>query len=608
MTNTFGELLGAEICERRESAGMTQRELAEESFSDPEKTDTFERRIRELESDAPPANPRAKTYQPLCDTLNIDRPMIRAMKAQASNSRAQAEAERTELSEDIGPIKDALSDTSGLSRNQLIVLAELFGVEAPEGASDATLRAVLTNKAEEYGALRSEVDGISEGLKRLSNLKTAAQDAIARVDLEEVEEILSRVQEVEKEEAARTAELRADNALLRGKVEQAAALLADAADSFRIIDPLEPARRRILGAYKGFPALYNHGLRYGGHGLTAAAEMVKAVLDDDLRRADTVLWAKGQNNLALALQQQGTRTEGLHGAALLAQAVTAYFDALEVCTRADHPIEWAMTQNNLGLALQNQGIRTDGPKGTSFIAQAVSAYRAALEVRTRTDHPEHWAMTQNNLGLALESQGIRTEGPKGATLLVQAVSAYREARSVYSREEHPVDWALVQNNLGNAIQEQGVRIEGPKGVDLLSQAVSAYREALEIRTRADHPVAWAMTQNNLGIPLRYQGTRTEGAQGGSFFSEAISAYRSALEVRTRKDHPVAWAETQGNIAIALLSRASHDSAKDPRTDLTEALFVATSALEVFDPIHLSYNRAQIAHLRNDIQTALDALP
>ena len=39
-----------------------------------------------------------------------------------------------------------------------------------------------------------------------------------------------------------------------------------------------------------------------------------------------------------------------------------------------------MTQNNLGNALQEQGIRTGGEAGAHLLAEAVTAYRQALEV------------------------------------------------------------------------------------------------------------------------------------------------------------------------------------------------------------------------------------
>ena len=39
-----------------------------------------------------------------------------------------------------------------------------------------------------------------------------------------------------------------------------------------------------------------------------------------------------------------------------------------------------MTQNNLGNALQEQGIRTGGAEGRALLAEAVAAYRQALDV------------------------------------------------------------------------------------------------------------------------------------------------------------------------------------------------------------------------------------
>ncbi|MBV0911719.1 AAA family ATPase [Anianabacter salinae] len=457
-----------------------------------------------------------------------------------------------DLRADIAELREAIENVGGASRDVLELLAARFGIADAHDRSDADLRQLLTDKATEYRALKREVDAIDDGLKRLSNLKAAAQDAIARVDLEEVEEILSRVQEVELEEAAKTAELRAENALLRGRVEQAYLLYAAAADSFAAVDPLEPARRRL--AYND--PLYRHGIRYGGPGLARAAEIARSAATDELCRLDGKLWGKLQNNLANALSDQGTRTGGAEGAALLAEAVAAYRDALTVHTRADHPVDWATTQNNLALALQNQGTRTGGAEGAALLAEAVAAYREALTVRTRADHPVQWAMTQNNLGIALQNQGTRTGGAEGAALL--------------------------------------------------AEAVAAYRDALTVRTRADHPVRWAMTQNNLAIALQNQGTRTGGPEGAALLEEAVEAYRDALTVRTRADHPVDWAMTRENMAIAEKAIAEHDSTTDPRPRLEAALAHVEAALEVFDPDHTPYNHDKASDLRDAIRAALEA--
>jgi hypothetical protein len=57
-----------------------------------------------------------------------------------------------------------------------------------------------------------------------------------------VEALLARVDEVETEIAAETKVARAKNALLRNDPDTAFRLLSAAADSFRSIDPLDPAR------------------------------------------------------------------------------------------------------------------------------------------------------------------------------------------------------------------------------------------------------------------------------------------------------------------------------------------------------------------------------
>ena len=72
-----------------------------------------------------------------------------------------------------------------------------------------------------------------------------------------------------------------------------------------------------------------------------------------------------------------------------------------------------------------------------MLAEAVAAYRQALEVRTRETLPQDWAMTQNNLGNALRDQGIRTGGERGIQLLAEAVAAYRQALEVRTRETLP---------------------------------------------------------------------------------------------------------------------------------------------------------------------------
>ncbi|MCE2747991.1 MAG: helix-turn-helix domain-containing protein [Rhodobacter sp.] len=540
----FGKLVRA----RRTEKGLSQEALAAAALGNPDRKGY----ISQLENGKLP-NITALTLQKIARALDIPQADIDSLLGVTQPPAQEVTEELATLRHERGTLQNALDNLGQLTRAYLIALATQFELPDAYTLPDPALRSFLTKKAEEYRAYRIQIDALDERIAGLGNLKAAAQDAAERLDFDQVEALLSRVHEVETDIAAKTAEARAANALLRGQVDQAYRLLSAAADSFAGIDPVEPARRR--NGYQD--RLYSHGLRYSGPSLALSARMTQDALADLPQATEPTLWASLQNNLAVALQQQGSRTGGAAGAALLGQAVDAFRAALEVHTRADHPVDWAMTTQNLASALQDQGSRTGGAAGAALLGQAVDAYRKALEVRTRADHPVDWAQTTQNLAGALQHQGIRTEGAAGAALL--------------------------------------------------GQAVDAYRAALEVRTRADHPVHWAMTTQNLARALQNQGSRTEGAAGAAMLGQAAEAYRAALEVRTRADHPVQWAMTQENMALLEQARAAHDTCTDPAPHLRAALDHVTAALTVFDPDHMPYNHGTATRLRDALLAQLAAL-
>ncbi len=131
--------------------------------------------------------------------------------------------------------------------------------------------------------------------------------------------------------------------------------------------------------------LYAHGLRYGGPGMALAEQMIRIALDQIDPDQSPALWAQTQNNLAIALQEQGIRTGGAAGTGLLARAVSACDAALSIYTRADHPVQWAMTKENLAIA---ELARADHPAGgdpQSHLEAALQHVQAALTVYD----PEH---------------------------------------------------------------------------------------------------------------------------------------------------------------------------------------------------------------------------
>ena len=102
-------------------------------------------------------------------------------------------------------------------------------------------------------------------------------------------------------------------------------------------------------------------------------------------------------------------------------------------------MDWAATQNNLAAALSEQGTRTDGAKGADLLAQAVTAYRAALEVRTRDDHPVQWAMPQENIASAELARANHNSCADSQAALNRALSAVNAALTVYDPEHMSYD-------------------------------------------------------------------------------------------------------------------------------------------------------------------------
>ncbi|MEP6065654.1 MAG: hypothetical protein ABJ246_07450 [Paracoccaceae bacterium] len=568
----------------------------------------------------------------------------------------------TQLLGDTGEIRDDVKDVKTMMQDFLageyISLADLKALAANFGEHDIkdqpSLKLFLTHKAEEYVALKTEVDSIEDGLKRLSNLKAAAQDAIARVNLEEVEDLLSRVQEVELEEAAKTAELRAQNALLRGNVDQAYRLFCASADSFAAIDRVEPARRR----HEYMQTLDDHCFRFGGEGYARAIAMIQHATINCPRECDPIVWAMCKNAEGVVLKNLSDRTDRVRGAKLLTQSISACQAALEVRTRSKLPGDWAMTQNNLGIALLGQSRHTQGKASAEIIAQSVIACQKALQVFTYESYPDQWAMTQNNLGHALSDQSSRTEGNAGLVLLERSISAYLAARKVYTCSSQPLKWAMIQTHLGTAFSAQSRRAELEKDAQkLLAQSEEAYRAALKVYTHKDHPMEWARTKNNLadtlsdmgrlcggpegarlsaqsaaelnavckiymrddqpmrwagaqvnlGKALQLQGVLVGGATGADLITQSIEIYSEAQTVLTRVHDPINWAKTQKNISIALKDRASLSNIEQARVDLTKALKTIDSTLDIFDPEYMSYDHGTATEIRQQILSAIDAL-
>ncbi|WP_299692906.1 hypothetical protein [uncultured Tateyamaria sp.] len=113
-------------------------------------------------------------------------------------------------------------------------------------------------------------------------------------------------------------------------------------------------------------------------------------------------------------------------------ALTAGIGLARKCTSiAPTPHLTAMAQNDLAIALQEQSTRTAGPEGADLLAEAVESYRAALCVFTDADHPVDWAMIQGNLANVEKARAAHDSAPDPRPHLEAALAHVQNALRVY---------------------------------------------------------------------------------------------------------------------------------------------------------------------------------
>lgn len=217
---------------------------------------------------------------------------------------AEEEVEACRREPEPPPSADLPPDT-GLPTELLENLAQRFGIDNPD-QPPAALAAFLKEKAKDYRQLKADMAALPKSDERVANVRAAAEEAIARGDFEEARARLDDAVEIEirdhalvsAQKAAGLLNLKAKSHLLEGDADAAAASFQRGAEMVRPFDEVEFARLQYSSAID----LYKHGLRYGGTGLV--------------------------------------------------YAIAAYEAALEVRTRAEHPVDWAMTQENLALTFE----------------------------------------------------------------------------------------------------------------------------------------------------------------------------------------------------------------------------------------------------------------
>lgn len=233
------QAFGTLVKQRRKELGWSQEALAAEVFCRSERKGD----VSLVESGK--ANSTPETIRNFCTVLRIGATDLEGL-AEILRFNTDYDHEVLEsLRVRNGSLAAALENRERANRDQLIALSAQFGWKANSIPSESELRSFLDAKTLEYHSYRQLIESIDDRTLGLGNLKAAARDAAERFDFASVEEFLSRIDEVQTELAAEGKELRAANALLQGRVEDACRHFCSAAASFGGIDANEVIRRKI---------------------------------------------------------------------------------------------------------------------------------------------------------------------------------------------------------------------------------------------------------------------------------------------------------------------------------------------------------------------------
>jgi tetratricopeptide (TPR) repeat protein len=194
--------------------------------------------------------------------------------------------------------------------------------------------------------------------------------------------------------------------------------------------------------------------------------------------------------------------------------------------RTQDPLVWAEKQNHLGNILAALGQQR---RDVEAFEKALQCFSNALEEFNQESTPREWAATQYNLATANQALGRLLEETKP---LKVAVDAYTNALLVWSREESPEDWMTTMHQLGATFHVYGKLLKGNRQ---FQKSVVAYKNALAVLDADNYPFELTATHNNRGAVLHHLGESEENADR---IKEAIKSYEKALTVSMEQQLPI----------------------------------------------------------------------
>ncbi|SLN70025.1 hypothetical protein ROA7450_03814 [Roseovarius albus] len=498
-------------------------------------------------------------------------------------------AHRTERK--IDDVAAKLDNLEAQSRGTLDALALRFGELAPEEMTLANLQSFLIEKASDYRALQQELETLRGSAPRIENVLSAVEASIRVLDLEEAERLLASVREASSgalrqplEDNARLMEAQARIALIRQRPERAFTLLSSAADSFAVLDPLEPSRRRLSYAR----AFYEYGERFGGP-VTEIAERIAHAILTVVDASNPRLFAEAQNLLGLSLLSQGRYATDANGSDLLNRAIEAF---MITSNTAEGHLR-AASLDHISMTRMTQAHRAKPPVRQDLLRAAISGSSEAIAL-FGDDRPSV-ARALNNLGNAHLLLADELDGTELTETLDHAFAALDRATRLFGDLGDVMNMAGARFGVATVIERQAKIYDDPVR---RKRAIDEFNKALQFYLDRKMPQDAAMASGALGSALLTHATNAPPEHIISLLTAAEAALGDAAAHYRNTEQPLLEVALLRKLSISKEMRAlslptleAADLLHQSQAHLKRALELGAAGCEV-DELHAANERIE----------------
>jgi|GEM_PF-5554579 len=472
----------------------------------------------------------------------------------------------------IDSVSERLDNLEAQTRDTLDAFALRFGEPAPEDMSLPELRGFLHGKARDYRALKAEVKALRGTSQRIDNVLAAVDDAIARLDLEEADHLLSSIRETTSDtlrkpldDNARVMEAQARVAFLRGDPGAAKLLLVTAANSLAVVDVAESHRKKFDAAMQ----VHTYGCTYGGTAIAEAIDLAESTIPEAMGTLAVGELVAMNHDYASMLDTQGRMLAGQAATDCFDRAMEIYgflLKTLEI-DGGNEPTRAAVLTSLAGV-LNEKARRDLGGSAAAFLKDAERYQEEAISILDAEKDRGNWIAAKSGLASTLKFLA-GSEPQMAVTYLSRAADALEDVDNHISRNESPLDWRINRFNQANILSRMAICVEDEPRWAFLQTAFRYYTEALELMSPEENPIDWSSTLFGRALCLSFMGT-AGGEDGANAMRAAVADLLQVYAIQKEVESSYQAAQTLVSIAAVQESLADMEACAEPAAELEKA--------------------------------------